>query len=179
MWYPAVVTDEADVEPVTLPEAKKQVHAEYHTDDDAYLTSLISASRDHAERYTGTRIAEQIVTLKCDGFDDFCTVPEAPLQSVTVSYVDTAGATQTLADTVYELRADGLESAIVLKYGQTWPAIQSGSRISVVAVAGYEAVPSALKHALLLFISDAFEQREPAASGVRSTFDDLLSNFRR
>lgn len=179
MWYPAEVTDDADVEPVTLPEAKKQVHAEHHTDDDTYLTALIVAARDHAERYTGTRIAQQIVTVKCDGFDDFDWLPVAPVESVTITYVDTAGATQTLADTVYELRADDLDASIVLKYGQTWPAIQMGSRITVLATVGYVTVPAALKHALLMFISDAFERREPAASGVRSTFDDLLANFRR
>lgn len=179
MWYPAEVTDAATVEPVSLTEAKRQVHAEYHTDDDATLELLIASARDHAERYTGTRIAEQIATAKCDCFGDFAWFPETPVQSVVITYVDTAGAAQTLADTVYELRADGLDAAIVLKYGQTWPAIQMGSRITVTAMVGYDTVPAAIKQALLLFISDGFEQRETTKSDGRTTFDDLLSNFRR
>lgn len=179
MWYPATVTDAADVEPVSLPDAKKHCRAEYHTDDDAYISGLISAARDHIERYTGTRIGEQIITLKCDGFADFCAVPEAPLQSVAVNYVDTDGAAQTLPDTVYELRADDLDTKIVLKYGQTWPAIQHGSRITVTAVAGYAATPPAIKHAMLLWVGSAYEVREDAPAVGRTAFDDLLTNFRR
>lgn len=179
MWYPATVTDPADVEPVTLDEAKKHVKAEYHTDDDSYIGGLIAAARDHVERYTGTRLAEQIVTLKCDAWTDFASLPEAPLQSVGVSYVDIEGATQTLADTVYELRNDGLDCAVVLKFGQSWPPIQTGSRITVTAVTGYAATPPAIKHALLLWIASAYEVREDSPAGGRTAFDDLLTNFRR
>lgn len=179
MWYPAEVTDTPENEPISLPEAKKQVHAEYHTDDDEHLERLIASARDHAERYTGTRIAEQIVTVKCDCFTEFAWFPETPVQSVTITYVDTDGATQTLADTVYELRSDGLDASIVLKYGQTWPTIQLGSRISVTAVVGYETAPPAIKQALLLLVADGFEQREPSKVDGRTAADDLLSNFRR
>jgi uncharacterized phiE125 gp8 family phage protein len=179
MWYPATVTDAADVEPVTLAEVKKHCRAVYHTDDDAYLENLIASARDHVERYTGTRLAEQIVTLKCDRFADFAAIPEVPLQSVAVTYVDADGAAQTLADTVYELRNDGLDCAIVLKFGQAWPPVQTGSRITVTAVAGYEATPPAIKHAILLWVGSAYEVREDAPSGGRTAFDDLLTNFRR
>jgi uncharacterized phiE125 gp8 family phage protein len=179
MWYPAVDTDGVSAEPVSLAEAKKQVHAEYHTDDDAHLERLISAARDHVERYTGTRIAERTVTVKCDGFGDFEWFPETPVQSVAITYVDPDGAEQTLADTVYELRADGLNASIVLKYGQNWPAIRLGSRITVTAAVGYETAPPAIKQAVLVFIADAFEQRENVKSDGRTAFDDLLSNFRR
>lgn len=179
MWYPVVASAEPTAEPVSLQEVKRHVRAEYHTDDDAYLNGLIAAARDHIERYTGTFVAEREVSLRCDGFSDFCYVPAAPLQMVEVSYVDTEGAEQTLADTVYELRNDNMHTEIVLRYGQTWPAIQLGSRITVTAVAGYETAPPALKHALLLWIGAAYEVREDSPAGGRTAFDDLLSNFRR
>lgn len=179
MWYPAVAIDDVADEPVTLAEAKKQVHAEYHADDDDYLNRLIAAARDHVEAYTGTHIAQRDVVVKCDCFADFAWFPEAPVRDVVVKYVDTDGAEQTLSADVYELRADGLEASIALKHGQAWPAVQPGSRITVEAEVGYETPPPAVKHAMLIFISDSFEQREPATSGGRTTFDDLLSNFRR
>lgn len=179
MWYPAVVTTEPSAEPVTLPEVKKHVRAEYHTDDDSYLGTLIAAARDHVERYTGTLIAERDAVVKCDSFCDFAHVPLAPVQSVVITYVDTAGDVQTLADTVYELRNDDLRTAIVLKYGQNWPATQPGSRITVTATAGYDPTPPALKHALLVWIGSAYEVRENEPSGGRTAFDDLLTNFRR
>lgn len=179
MWYPAVANEAPTAEPVSLPDAKKHVRAEYHTDDDAYIGGLIAAARDHVERYTGTFVAQREVVAKCDCFADFAHVPVSPANSVVVTYLDTVGVEQTLADTVYELRNDDLRTEIVLKYGQNWPATQPGSRITATMGAGYEQVPPALKHALLLWIGDAYEVREPEPSGGRTAFDDLLTNFRR
>lgn len=179
MWYPAVDTTTPAAEPISLADAKKHVRSEHHADDDAYLGSLIASARDHVERYTGTFVAARPVTMRCDGFCDFTHVPLAPVQGVAVTYIDTDGAEQTLADTVYELRNDDLRTEIVLKYGQNWPAIQLGSRITVTADVGYALMPPALKHALLVWIGDAYEVRENEPSGGRSAFDDLLTNFRR
>ncbi|MBZ9980404.1 hypothetical protein LB521_04485 [Mesorhizobium sp. BR-1-1-8] len=180
MWYPATVTVAATDEPIRLVEAKRHVHAEDYTDDDAELALLISSARNHVEKYCNTRFATQTVAVKCDCFGDMARLSEAPVQSVTsIVYVDAAGATQTLADTVYELRADGLEAAIVLRYGQSWPAIQPSSRISVTAVVGYEDAPPSVKHAILLFLAGGYEMRENASGDAWTTFDCLLSNHRR
>jgi uncharacterized phiE125 gp8 family phage protein len=180
MWYPALVTVAATAEPVSLAEAKKHVHAEDFTDDDDELGLLIASARNHVEKYCNTRFATQTVAVKCDCFRDMMRLSEAPVQTVTsIVYVDTAGATQTLADTVYELRADGLEASIALKYRQSWPAIQPGSRITLTAVVGYEAAEPAVKHAMLLFLSGGHEMRENSAAPEWTTFDCLLSNFRR
>lgn len=180
MWYPATVTVAATDEPVSLVEAKRQVHAEDFADDDAQLGLLISAARDHVEKYCNTRFAAQTVTIKCDCFADMVRLPEAPVSSVTsITYVDTSGVTQTLADTVYELRADGLESSITLKYGQSWPTNQPKSRITVTAVVGYTDAPPAVKHAMLLWLSSGYEMRENASADAWTTFDCLLSNNRR
>lgn len=180
MWYPATVTTPATAEPVTLTEAKRHVHADDFTDDDAELGMLIASARNHVEKYCNTRFATQTVAVKCDCFADMARLSEAPVQSViSIQYVDTNGTTQTLAETVYELRADGLESAITLKYGQSWPAIQHKSRITLTAVAGYADAPPAVKHAILLFLSGGYEMRENAAADAWTTFDCLLSNFRR
>lgn len=163
-----------------MVEAKRHVHAEDFTDDDDQLSLLISSARNHVEKYCNTRFASQTVTVKCDCFGDMARLSEAPVSGVTsIQYVDTDGATQTLADTVYELRSDGLESSITLKYGQSWPTIQPKSRITLTAVVGYEDVPAAVKHAILLFLSGGYEMRENAAADAWTTFDCLLSNFRR
>ena len=105
------------------------------------------------------RFGSRSATMKCDGFGDFDRLSEAPVSAVaSVSYVDTAGATQTLSTDVYELRADGFEASIVLKYGQTWPSIQTGSRITVTATVGYSTTPEAVVHAMLLWIADSFAE---------------------
>lgn len=179
MWYPAATTVAAAGEPVTSDEVKAQTDIDF-TDDDSLITMLIKRTRAFVEKYTGTRLASQTVSVKCDSFADMERFPEAPVTSVTsISYVDTEGATQTLAGTVYELRADGLEPSIVLKYGQSWPATQSGSRITVVAVVGYSAAPDDVKGAMLLYIAGGYENRENAKASDWTAFDSLLCNHRR
>jgi uncharacterized phiE125 gp8 family phage protein len=179
MWYPTKITIPATSEPVTTADAKRRLRIDF-SDDDADIDLMIESARDHAEKYCNTRFATQTVEMKCDGFCDLERLPEAPISSITsISYVDTDGATQTLATSVYELRNDGLEAAIVTKYGQQWPAIQPGSRITVTAVVGYAEAPAAVKHAILLFIADAYEVRENAKIDDWTAFDALLTNFRR
>ncbi len=46
------LTSAPATEPVTLPEAKTHLKAEDFTDDDAYISSLITAARKHVEKIT-------------------------------------------------------------------------------------------------------------------------------
>ena len=122
------------------------------------------------------------MTVKCDSFTDFALFPVVPLSSVSsIAYVDSAGAGQTLSTDVYEVRSDGLTASITLKYGQSWPSIQSGSRITVTAIAGGD-VPEAVKQALLL-IGHWFSNREAVNVGMSVTemplaVPALLANHR-
>jgi uncharacterized phiE125 gp8 family phage protein len=181
MWYPASVDTPPSGEPVTAAEVKAQAIVD-HSDDDALIARLIEAARSYVEAYCGIRLAERVLTLRCDSFGDFDRLPEAPVQEiVSIGYVDPDGDEQTLSDTVYELRqcGDGLEAAIVLKAGQRWPAIQSRSRVTVTMLVGYDTVPAAIKHAMMLWIADAYAKRENDAQGGWTAFDALLCNFRR
>lgn len=175
MWLPATVTIPATNEPVTLAEAKRQVRAADFTDDDDYLTDLIAAARNHAEKYCGVYLAQQTVSVQADSWCDFDHLSVRPAQSVTsIAYIDQFGNPQTLATTVYELRGD----AIVTKYGQAWPTIQKDSLITLTAVVGFAAIEPAVKHAILLRIADLYENRESASDADWTSFDSLLSNHR-
>ncbi|RVN04656.1 head-tail connector protein [Sinorhizobium meliloti] len=179
MWYPSKITVAATAEPISEAEAKRRLHITFEDDDDD-IALMIAGVRDHAEKYCNVRFASQTVEMKCDGFCDLGRLPEAPVSAVSsIEYIDTAGAEQTLADTVYELRNDGFEVAIFTKYGQQWPAIQPGSRITVTAVVGYADAPAAVKQAMLLYIGDAYENRENAEIDDWTAFDALLCNYRR
>ncbi|EPE98609.1 hypothetical protein RGCCGE502_09290 [Rhizobium grahamii CCGE 502] len=150
------------------------------SDEDADIQLMIASARDHAEKYCNITLAEQTVEMKCDCWADLARMPVAPLMSVaSIAYVDTEGAPQTVDAAVYELRLDGLEPSIVLAYGKRWPVVRTGSRITVTAVAGYEDAPAAVKHAILLYIADAYETRENSQEDDWSAFDALLSNYRR
>lgn len=175
MWLPATVTTPATSEPVSISEAKRQVRAVDFTDDDDYLTDLIATARNHVEKYCGVYLAPQTVSVRADKWCDFEFLPVRPVQSVTsITYVDVTGATQTLATSVYELRGD----AVVLKYGQVWPPIQTGSLITLTAAVGFIDADPAVKHAILIRISDLYETRENAGDSNWTSFDSLLSNHR-
>ncbi|MGX9144985.1 head-tail connector protein [Mesorhizobium sp. 128a] len=174
MWYPPKVTVAPTSEPVSLVEAKRQVHVDFDDDDDS-LTGIIAAARNHAEKYCGAYLATQTVATEAEGWCDFAHLPVRPAQSVvSVGYTDRTGSTQTLATTVYELRGD----AIVLKYGQAWPPIQPGSLISLTVVVGFDPVEPAVKHAILMRLADLYENRESAPDADWTSFDSLLSNHR-
>jgi uncharacterized phiE125 gp8 family phage protein len=177
MWYPPKVVT-PPTEPLTAEDAKRQCVV-LHDDDDALFEGLIAAARDYVERYTGTPLAPQTVEVKCDRFTDMARLSVAPVVSVAIAYVDTAGTEQTIADADIDLRADGLEASVVPAYGKQWPAVRMGSRITVTAEVGYETLPASIKHAMLLWIADAYEQRENAALPSWTAFDALLCNYRR
>jgi uncharacterized phiE125 gp8 family phage protein len=151
-----------------------------HDDDDALFDVLISAARDHVEKYCNTSLATQTVEVKCDTFCDFDRLPIAPVQSVTsIAYVATDGTDANVVAGDTEPRLDGLEASIVPAYGKQWPIPRNGSRITLTAVVGYEALPPSIKHAMLLWIADAYEQRENKELPGWSAFDALLCNHRR
>lgn len=184
MWYPASVAAPAS-EPVTLTQAKAQLRVD-HSDDDTLIASLIKAARAHIEAACAVRFSARTgVSFMCDGFSDLARLPEAPVSSITsITYIDAAGASQTLATTVYEVRADGLDVGIVLKTDQTWPTTQSGSRVTVTAAIGYATAPDDICHALLMLIAHWYENRATVNVGnitseLPFAVNALISNHRR
>lgn len=175
MWYTPTVTVEPIAEPVSLVEARRHVRAVDFDDDNQYLKDLIKAARDHIEGSCSARFAAHTLQAECDNWCDLARFPALPLSGVTsITYVDSAGVEQTLADTVYQRKGDGIS----LKFGQSWPGKRDRSTITVVFEAGFDQCPPAVKHAMLLWIGDAYRTREPAASMDMSTLDALLINHR-
>lgn len=186
MWYSATVTTPSP-EPITDVQCKLQLQIDAgDTSWDSLLALYIPAAREFVESWTGTRIASRTgVTLRCDNFTDFARLSEGPISAVSsISYVDVDGATQTLATSVYEVRADGLETAIVLKPNQSWPATQPGSRVTVTATVGFSSVPPMALAAMMMLIGQWFAHRESVVIGETVAdlplgFVDLLVNLRR
>lgn len=184
MWYPAAVAAPT-TEPITLAQAKAHLRVD-HSDDDSVITAMTKAARAHIEAACAVRFAARTgATFKCDTFEDLARLPASPVTSITsISYLDTTGASQTLASTVYELRADGLEAGIVLKSGQTWPATQPGSRLTVTAAIGYASAPEDIQHALLMLTAHFYDNRSTVAVGLSvaelpMSVNAMICNYRR
>lgn len=182
------LTTAPTVEPVTTSEA----FAHMRLSDESELTlvqSLITAARQHVESLTERALITQTWTLKLDEFPCWeIKVPRPNLIAVSsITYVDTAGATQTLSSANYLVDASSMPGRITPAYGMSWPSTRcQNNAVTITFTAGYgaaAAVPQALKLAILQLVAHWFEFREPVISGtivanVPITVDRLIGPFR-
>lgn len=170
------------IEPITLVEAKAQCRGEVD-DDDGLIAGFIITARQHLETETRRAFMTQAWDLTLDydwprervlsSLRPRIVLPRPPVQSVTsISYIDTAGATQTLAANQYKLaKANTGEWFIEPAYGAIWPSVRSEmAAVTVRFVAGYGSnpgdPPEPLRQAMLLLIGHYFENREAVAAGT-------------
>lgn len=142
-----------------------------NTTTDPIVNSLIKTARMSAEDFTRRALITQTWDLKLDAFPSGAIVlPLPPLISVTsVTYTDTAGASQTLTVTTeYLVDAPAGPQAergrVYLPYSVEWPSTRGIENAVVVRfVAGYgaaSAVPEKIKSAMKLIIGHLYENRE-------------------
>lgn len=163
-------------EVITLAEAKAHARVEID-DDDGLIAGYAIAARVHLEGETRRAFLTQTWDLTLDyGWPvvredgrhlNRIVLPRPPVQSVTsITYIDSAGATQTLAADQYKLaKASTGEWFVEPAYGVTWPSVRSEmAAITVRFVAGYGSnpgdVPEPLRQAMLLLIGHFYENRE-------------------
>lgn len=115
-------------EPISLEEMKNHLKIDSDiTEDDELVAGLIVAARNMVEAGTGAsrdRCKVMVATTFDYSMDTFCgmsiPLPRVPLISVTsITYVDTAGATQTLSASVYSVNTAA--GCVDLAYNQSWP----------------------------------------------------------
>lgn len=124
---PLVLITAPAAEPVTVDDIKGAARI-----DDAYFDAqltalLIPAIRLEAEHRLGRRLITQTVELIIDAFapGEYIDLQLPDAQAIaSIKYMDTAGAEQTLASTVYQLDQDSIPSRALLKPAQDWPATQ-------------------------------------------------------
>lgn len=169
--YAMRVTTAPAIEPVTLSEAKLHLRVD-HTADDSLITALIVAAREQAEAFTSRAFIEQTITLKFDAFPEYFRLPRPPLVSVTsIAYLDSAGASQTISNTLYRVDAQSEPGRVTVAYGQSWPATHDVTgAVTVVYKAGYSAtsasVPASIKHAILMMVESLYENRGDIMVGL-------------
>lgn len=125
-------------EPVTLAEAKLDARID-GTEYDSMIPSWIAAARSMAEQACGRAFALATYTLKLDAFPaGEIRLDWSPVASITsVQYIDTAGATQTLASSAYVLDSHNLPAWLLPAYGTEWPdTLDAANAVTVTYVAG-------------------------------------------
>jgi len=156
-------------EPISTTEAKLHLKIETtDTTEDALLAILIKAAREICEEYTRRTLISQTWELQFDSFSESeYMLEKTPVSSITsVKYYDQSGMEQTVANTVYELNQATEPNKLILKSGQIWPSVRGHTNdCKIRFVAGYTAVPGALKAAMLLIIGHLYENREDVIVG--------------
>jgi uncharacterized phiE125 gp8 family phage protein len=162
------------VEPVTLVEAKAHLRLDSDADD-AYVSALISTARERVELFLRRALITQTFDYTLDRFPAnrrWIDLPRPPLQSVeSVKYIDTAGNQQTLPPETYVVDASSNEMGrVALAWNQFWPITRwSINSVVIRFVAGYgdiaADVPQAIKHGILIEISNLYENREDIVIG--------------
>lgn len=160
-------------EPVTLAEAKVHLRLE-HDDDDAYVSTLITAARQFVEEYLWRAVLPQTweLTISRFPFRGYIELPKGELRSVTsVSYLDSAGVSQPWAAENYEVETTVIPGRLRTIYGGSWPTgVRSTWNAAVIRyVVGWEnvaAVPAPVKQAILLLVSQMYEHRTPEITGT-------------
>ena len=164
------------VEPITLQETKDHLRVD-HSDDDSLISPLITAARMHFDGRDGI-LGRCLITQTWDytinrfPVDDCIRLPLAPVASITsITYTDSAGASQTFDSGSYSLNSDlDWLPRIDLGYEKTWSDtrdIPDAVTIRFVAGYGFPAdVPDPIKQAMLLLIGHWYENREEVVLGV-------------
>lgn len=172
-------------EPISLETAR--LHLRLDTEgsppsnpDDALVTALITVAREAVENFTELTVAVNDFQMKLDYFPtaeiNLGTWPVNSIASVT--YVDANGATQTISSADYALDTFSKPAQINLAYGKTWPMVRNQpNAVTVTFEAGYTGdtspvsneMPKALKQAMLLTITDLYENR--GALGSKQNYE--------
>jgi len=179
------VDTEPAAEPILKAEAKTHLRVD-HTGDDTYITTLCTVARRWAERWTRRAMITQTLRLTLDalpGFDGIIELPRPPLQSITsIAYIDTAGASQTLAASKYRVETKSAPGRVEPAWGETWPSTRSiVGAVTIIYKAGYgtggSSVPAEMIQAMLLLIGDLYSHREITVVGISTSTLETVKNL--
>ena len=165
-----------------------RVEGDEHKDD---IQAIIASVRDFTEEVMWRALIKQTWEITLDfNFpkkNAAILLPKPPLQSVTsITYLDTAEASQTLAATKYIVDTTSEPGRIMPAIDESWPATaERFAAVTVRFVAGYgndhKAIPSGLKGAMKMLVSHWFENRESVGRPMKEQpwqFGSMLQQFR-
>ena len=175
-------------EPFTTAQAKLHLKQD-DSADDTLVDWLIAAARDKCEADTGRQLITADWTLTLPSFPTEILFPRPKLQGViTPTYTDTAGSSQSLSSSVYQLDLQSEPGRMRLGVGQSWPATGDYyNAVSIVYRCGYgltsASIPDALLQAMYLLMGHWYEHREAVVIGptpkvVPVAYEALITPFK-
>jgi uncharacterized phiE125 gp8 family phage protein len=164
MYTSTQVTVDPASEPVTAANVRDQLRLD-GTDQDTMIGVLITACRLGLEAEMRRSFITQTRVTTFDSFEEVLELPFAPISAVVVTYVDTAGDTQTLSADDYDVDTYGEPARVGQALSAYWPAIASTvlNPVTVTCTCGYGAasdVPVDIKQAIIAMVIDLYEHPE-------------------
>ncbi len=125
-------------EPVSLVAAKLHARVD-DTADDELIKAQVAAAVDWCEKYERQSYMIRSYKGYLDKFANCIELPMPPLVSVdSITYVDNAGDTQTLATSYYTVDTESVPGRVFLAYGKSWPTTRSvRNAVTITFTAGY------------------------------------------
>ena len=179
----SVATVAPETQPLTVTEAKRHLEiAQSDGSHDAELRNLIIACREKWEHDTQSlTVSRTIIEKLADWPDSSWRFYYRPVTSIfSITYFDTANASQTLATTVYDL--DAPNRRLLEKVDQEWPSIESRwDAITIKYIAGYASVPEIAKSAMKFQLDVLFELRGMTTDKDASqrAYNNLVLQYQR
>lgn len=186
--------------PITLAQAKQQCRATEFTDDDDLIDLFVDAAVDFVDGpsgFLGRALIDQTWDYYLDAFPANAGPIEIPLppliEVVGLFYQDGDGNEQEWPAANYRVDASGEPGKISLGSGVSWPTpITEGDAVRIRFRSGYldqsdspavDAVPGAIKAAILIHVADLYANRESSIVGqtvskLHWSAENLLRRYR-
>lgn len=173
MHAPVLVTPADTDGVVTVDELKAHLRVD-GSDEDVLIELLRDGAVAHLDGYSGVlgrAIATQTWRQDFDAFDgDTLRLPLPAASIASVKVRDSAGQLATVSSSSYLLQEDALGSLVRFDDDYTYPSDLADTKaIAVEFAAGYDAVPSAIKVAVLLLVGHWYANRETVVTGTIAT----------
>jgi uncharacterized phiE125 gp8 family phage protein len=171
-----ILVSSATGEPVTIGELKAHLRLS-STDEDDYLTGLITVARIEAENYMKRQIMPATYKLTINDFagdTEAIELSRPPLSTVSsnlvITYTDEDSAIQTLSVTAYTVDTASWCPKVRPSYDNEWPddVLDYPNSVSIQYVSGYasrDKVPEPIKHWIKMKAGAMYEYREPMIEG--------------
>jgi len=190
-------------EPLTLAQAKLHLRIDDSlTEDDVYVTDLISAARGELEDEYGIRFLQQQVEVRLQNFPraDRIKLPIWPVQTIdyfryhvadgTVGTMDVVtDDTQAISGSAVLTRVSKKPAEVMLPFAHVWPAVilQAADGIRIGLTVGYLTggspetlpIPPAALMAMRRLISHGYENRDNVTLGTLMKSDEIAFGVSR